>query len=87
MRDECLKEIYDCLSPDARKVLAVLTDAPEGHSLEGLMQAARLSTHRMRLALSELCGATLVRRMTGKPAYLTANGRRLQVLLGRGCAK
>ncbi len=79
MHDECLKEIYDCLSPEARKVFAVLSNSPEGHSIEELMQAARLSTHRVRISLAELRGATLVTRST--PACLTANGRQLREIL------
>jgi len=80
MRDECLKELYDCLSPEARKVFAVLSNSPEGRGVEELMQAARLSTHRVRVALAELRGATLVTRST--PVCLTANGRQLREALG-----
>ena len=80
MHDECLREIYEHLVPEARKVFVVLSNDAEGRSIEELMQIARLSTHRVRLALSELRGATLATRNV--PARLTVNGQRLRKLLG-----
>ena len=85
MHDECLREIYTRLSPEAQKVFVVLDGSPEGCSIEDLMQTARLSTHRVRIALSELRGATLATRNT--PTRLTANGRQLRDLLSSGAAK
>ena len=85
MHDECLREIHTHLSPEARKIFTVLDDSPEGHSIEDLMQTARLSTHRVRIALSELRGATLATRST--PTRLTANGRQLRDILSSGAAK
>jgi hypothetical protein len=79
MHDECLNEIYTHLVPEARQVFAVLGGDAEGRSLEELMQIAHLSTHRVRVALAELRGATLATRSV--PVRLTFNGQRLQDLL------
>ena len=85
MHDECLREIHTHLSPGARKIFTVLNDSPEGHSIEDIMRSARLSTHRVRIALSELRGATLVTRDT--PTRLTVNGWQLRDLLSSRAAK
>jgi hypothetical protein len=82
MRDECLREIYGQLSREARQVWAVLDDGHEGYSVEQLMQATRLSTHRVRMALAELRGATLV--VGGTPVRLASNGMELRALLKQG---
>jgi hypothetical protein len=79
MHDECLREIYEHLVPEARDVLTVLGQDTEGRSIEELMQATRLTTHHVRVALAELRGATLATHNV--PACLTLNGRRLWRLL------
>ena len=79
MHEECLKEIYEHLVPEARAVFAVLGQDTEGRSIEELMQATRLTTHHVRVALAELRGATLATHDV--PTCLTLNGRRLRKLL------
>jgi FixJ family two-component response regulator len=79
VHDECLREIYEHLVPKARQVFAALGQDAEGRSIEELMQATRLTTQRVRVALAELRGATLATHDV--PACLTLNGRRLRKLL------
>ena len=81
MHDECSMEIYDHLNSEAQAVFGVSIDSPslEERSIEDLIQAARSSNHRIRVALTESRGATLVTRKA--PVRLTSNGRRLEPLL------
>jgi len=80
MHDECLREIHDHLGTESRTVFLTLGNNPDGgYSIEELMRATRLTTHRVRMALAELRGATLLH--TRGRTRLTTNGRQLWMLL------
>jgi len=79
--DECLLQIGDILPREAYRVLGVLSRTARGLGVDDLIRETRLSRSQVQDALAMLRASRLVQDVRGRAFRLSADGRRLELLL------